>query len=143
MTREEFLAWTERRLDAYRRHDAAALAADHAEDGKVFSPMFSTVHGRRAIEASYRSLFTAFPDWEMTGEPPIVDGDRVAQLFTVSGTHMSEMFGLPGTGKRVSFTCAILFTFENRLLAQERRVYDFTGVLMQMGVLKGKPAAKV
>lgn len=138
MTRDEALQFTERRFDAYRRHDATALAAAHTETGVIVSPMFATVHGRAAIEGSYRSLFTAFPDWEMTGDEPIVDGHRIAQVMQITATHMSEAFGMPGTGKRIGFTCVVITTHEGGLIAHERRIYDFTGVLMQIGVLKGK-----
>jgi predicted ester cyclase len=140
MTRDEALALTTRRLDNYNRHDALALAADHAEDSRILSPIFATIQGRRAIEGSYRSLFTAFPDWTMKSEEPIVDGDRIAQVTYVSATHMSELFGLPGTGKRFEFTCVVVLTIADGKIVHERRVYDFTGLLMQIGVLKTKVA---
>jgi predicted ester cyclase len=140
MTRAETVAFLERRFDAYHRHDAVALASDHAENGIVMSPIFTTIQGRAAIEASYRSLFTAFENWAMKGGEPIIDGDRVALVIHVTAIHASELFGLPGSGKRVEFTGVMMLTLENGLIAQERRFYDFTGLLMQIGVLKGKVA---
>jgi predicted ester cyclase len=50
------------------------------------------------------------------------------------------MFGLPGTGKRVEFKLVIIFAFEDGLITHEQRIYDFTSVLMQIGVFKLKPA---
>jgi hypothetical protein len=35
---------------------------------------------------------------------------------------------------------ALLCTLENGLIRHERRIYDFTDVLVQIGVLKIKPA---
>jgi steroid delta-isomerase-like uncharacterized protein len=138
MTREQVAEMLSRRFDAYKRRDVAALAADHADTSVVVSPMFATIQGRAASEGSYRALFTAFPDWEMRGEPPIIDGNRAAQCFHVSATHMSDMFGLPGTGKRIEMDVVIVLTLENGQIVHERRIYDFTSVLMQLGVLKGK-----
>jgi len=34
----------------------------------------------------------------------------------------------------------ILFTVRDEHILHERRVYDFTGLLVQIGVLKAKPA---
>jgi steroid delta-isomerase-like uncharacterized protein len=140
VTKEQIAELVNRHLDAYRRRDPVALAADHSEASLVVSPMFATVQGRSAIEASYRTLFTAFPDWDMQAESPIIDGDRVAQYFHVSATHMNEIFGMPGTGKRIEMKVVIIMTFDGEQIIHERRIYDFTSVLMQMGVLKGKPA---
>jgi hypothetical protein len=46
---------------------------------------------------------------------------------------------MPATGRRIERTMAY-FTLHDGLIAQERRVYDFTSMLMQLGVLKAKPA---
>jgi hypothetical protein len=32
------------------------------------------------------------------------------------------------------------YQFENGKIVRERRIYDFTGLLVQIGVLKAKPA---
>jgi hypothetical protein len=32
-----------------------------------------------------------------------------------------------------------VFTFRDGLIIEERRIYDFTGLLVQVGVLKAKP----
>lgn len=40
----------------------------------------------------------------------------------------------------VRFFAEQLFEMKDGLIAQERRYYDFTGLLMQLGVLRGKPA---
>jgi hypothetical protein len=33
-----------------------------------------------------------------------------------------------------------LFEMQDGLIAYERRYYDFTGLLIQLGILRGKPA---
>lgn len=33
-----------------------------------------------------------------------------------------------------------LYTLSDRLIQEEQRIYDFTGLLIQVGVLKSKPA---
>ena len=140
MNREELQAVAEAYVDAFRRHDAAALAGSHSIDGLVESPMFATLQGRQAIEESYRQLFAAFPDFDLRLDSVLVDPPRVAMTTTNFGTHVNEFLGLPGTGKHFEFLLARLVTVENGLIARERRIYDFTGFLVQIGILRAKPA---
>ena len=125
---------------AYKQRDPKALAADYTQDAVVSSPMFPHAQGRTAIENSYASLFRVFPDWEMTFDAPCTSGTRAMQLCKVRGTQQGEFMGLPGTGKRLEFDCVLTFDFADGLIVRERRIYDFTGLLIQLGVLRGKPA---
>ena len=45
---------------------------------------------------------------------------------------------MPGTGRRVEVSGAFVMRFENGLIVSERRLYDFVGMLLQLGVLKAK-----
>lgn len=130
----------ERRAEVWARRDPAALAATYTEDATVSSPMFPRAQGRGAIEQSYASLFRIFPDWEMTFEEVCLDGARAMQACSVRASQMGEFMGIPGSGRRVEFACVLIFDLRDGLIAQERRVYDFTGMLIQLGILRGKPA---
>ena len=124
----------------WRDRDAARLAMDHTEDCTIESPMFRTISGRANILASYAKLFEAFPDWEAETETPLIDGNRIALAAIVNATHKGEFMGLAGTGKQLQIHGVQIFTMRDGLIARERRYYDFTGLLIQIGVLKGKPA---
>jgi steroid delta-isomerase-like uncharacterized protein len=140
MTREELTTFAAHRHEVWNRRDAAALAAGHAADGTVTSPMFGTVHGRAAIETSYRNLFAIFADWEYIADELVIDGDTVIEMFTARATHTHEFLGMAGTGRRFQIRGALLFRFASGLIAHEERIYDFSGMLIQIGVLKAKPA---
>ena len=139
MTREETLAFIENRDAAWRRLDEAALALGHAEDGTVVSPLFARIQGRDAIRKSYASLFDAFPDWAFGGEAPLIDGDRIALPFRARATHRGRLMGLEGTGRRCEIRGVMLMDMRDGLIAHEQRIYDFTGLLIQVGVLRSKP----
>ena len=130
----------EERNLAWSRRDAAALAAGYGEDAVVSSPMFPRAEGRGAIERSFESLFRVFPDWEITFEAACVTGNRAMQPGKVRATHRGEFMGISGTGRRIEFECVLIFDFQDGLIHRERRIYDFTGVLIQAGVLRPKPA---
>ena len=142
MTRDQISALFTRREAAWHDHDAARLTADHAPDGIVVSPTGGVLEGRPDIERIYRVWFTAFPDLVFRNEDVIVDGDRVALVCHVSGTHGGEFFAVPPTGRRMELPAVFVYRFDaNGLFAHERRVLDFTGVLVQVGVLRAKPSA--
>lgn len=140
MTREEMTAFFARRQDLWARRDAVGLARDNAEDGVVLSPLSGTLNGRAAIEAAYRSLFAMFPDWDFRSEDLMIDGDQVVQYFTATGTHRGDFFGHPASGKHFEIRGVRLYKFRGNQIAHERRIYDFTGLLIQIGVLKARPA---
>ena len=140
MTREEITAFFARRQDAFARHDATALAAAHAEDCKYESPWAGTVSGRAAIEQAHRQWFTSFPDFAFQDYELLIDGHRVAQIGTGVGTDIGGFMGLSPTGKRFQFPVVCLCTLNEYEIVHERRIYDFTGMLVQIGVLKARPA---
>jgi predicted ester cyclase len=140
MTRDEVTALFARRSNATNRHDVDALMADYADGCVLVSPMAGNVSGRNAIEQVYRAWFSAFPDVTHRLESLIVDGDHVAEIEAISGTDTGGFMGLAPTHKSFEVPLVRLVTFSGAQIVHERRIYDFTGLLVQIGVLKAKPA---
>ena len=130
----------ERFLETWERKDAAAAAAFHANNGVAESPMFGTLNGRQAIEDGYRAFFTSFPDASTQVDSMVIEPPHVALFTTTTATHANDFFGLPGTGRRIDFRSGHLMRVENGSVTHVRRIYDFTGILLQLGVLRAKPA---
>jgi steroid delta-isomerase-like uncharacterized protein len=128
------------RTQAYESRDSAALASSYTDDAIVTSPMFPRAEGREAIQRSYESIFRIFPDWEIVFEEACITGSRAMLPCKVRATHRGDFMGIAGTGRRVEFDCVLILDFQDGLIRRERRVYDFTGMLIQIGVLRGKPA---
>lgn len=141
MTRDEILALMRRRDAGWAARDAEALAATHAIDGTVISPTGGLLSGRSEIERVYRVWLKAFPDVVWQPQEVVVDGDRVVVLAKLVGTHAGEFFGLPAAGRHVEVEVAMVMTVADGLIATERRIYDFTGLLIQTGVLRAKPVS--
>jgi len=140
MTREEISEFFAKRDEAWQRHDFTALAADHTENGGVDSPIWGSVKGRSAIQNIYIQWFYSFPDAEYSTERLLIDGNQAVQFVKMVGTQKADFCGLPPTDKRFEAHCAFLFTFADNKIAHEIRIYDFTAILLQLGVLKAKPA---
>jgi steroid delta-isomerase-like uncharacterized protein len=139
MTRDEIVALFDRRQEAWDNLDAAALCASYATHCVVQSPMGGTHEGRASAQAVLQAWFDAFVDLKVRVERLLVDGQRVAQVFAVEGTHIGPFMGMPPTHKHFKFTSVFIYELENGQIIHERRIYDFTGLLVQIGVLKAKP----
>lgn len=139
MTRDEIIQFFARREECWKARDPAAVTAGHAADGVLEGPLTGRAVGRPAIEKVYRGLFTSFPDFLIASSDLIIDGDRAVQIATASGTDTGGFMDLPPTGKRFSFPIVMVHTLKDGCVAHEKVVYDFTGWLLQVGVLKAKP----
>ncbi|HEU4688670.1 MAG TPA: ester cyclase [Vicinamibacterales bacterium] len=140
MTRQQVLELFKRRENAYEDLDAAALARDYVDDAVIESPAAGVHQGREAAERALQAVFTAFLDLTVTIEHLIIDGDNVASVLTLEGTHIGDFLGLPPTGKRFQMPAVFFYQLEDGKIMRERRIYDFTGLLLQIGILKAKPA---
>lgn len=139
MTRDEVVNLIARWQEAFARRDMQGFGEAYAEDAIYESPLFGEpVHGREAIVQSQASFVTAFPDARVTSEPPIVHGDRAAVISELTGTQVGSFMGLPATGRHVSVRLAFLLEVRDGVIVRDRRIYDFTGLLIQVGVLKAR-----
>ena len=140
MTRSEISDLIASVQDALGRRDSTALANFHAEDCVVDSPVAGgQARGREAIARSYEAFFHAFPDLTIKYDAPLIDGHRVVLITRISGTDHGGFMGLQPTGRFVDFPCVLLYDLENGLIVRERRIYDFTGMAVQVGAIKAKP----
>ena len=139
MTRADTEQFFDRRGHAWNAHDVAALAAAHAENCVLESPLVGTLTGRAAIENVYRAFMTSFPDLTVDNGELIVDGDRVVQTVTFAGTNTGGFMNMAPTGKHFRFDAVLVCTIRDGQIAYEKRIYDFTGFLLEIGVLKAKP----
>jgi steroid delta-isomerase-like uncharacterized protein len=120
-------------------HDVAAITAPYAADCVVESRMAGMVHGAAAVAQVWLAWFAAFPDAAIVGEDLLVEDNRAVWLVRISGTDTGGFMGLPATGKPFIVPVVLMYTLKDGQVVREKRIYDFTGMLIQIGVLKAKP----
>jgi steroid delta-isomerase-like uncharacterized protein len=140
MTREEIVDLFDRRATAVNSHDVDAFAAVYAEDAVVESPLGGTHQGRAAIRGVVEAFLAALTDATFTQDDLIIDGDRVVQVLILSGTDTGGLMGMAASGKPAMLPMVNVCRVAGGFITHERRIYDFTGMLVQIGVLKAKPA---
>jgi len=140
MTRAQIVDLFNRRLQATNEHDVESLADLYAAEEVVQSPLGGTHQGREAIESVIGAFFNALSDARVTQDELIIDDDCVVWVVTVSGTDNGGLMGTMPTGRPAQLPIVFVCKVANGLITHERRIYDFTGMLVQIGVLKAKPA---
>jgi steroid delta-isomerase-like uncharacterized protein len=140
MTREEIATMFARREEAFNERDSASLAADYSDDAVIESPTAGIHQGPDAARQAYDAIFQAFADNVRQTEALVIDGDHVAQVLTIEGTNLGGLMGLPPSGKHFRMPAVFLYDLRGHKIVRERRIYDFTGMLVQIGVLKARPA---
>jgi len=138
MTRQQIVTMFERRQKAFEDLDAEGLARDYAEACVVESPMGGVQHGPAAAQTVIRAWFDAFVDLKTRVESLLIDGQCVAQVVAFEGTHIGTFLGVAPSGKHFQFAGVFVYELQNGEIIHERRIYDFTGLLVQIGVLKAR-----
>ena len=74
---------------------------DYFAEGVVFNG-----HGglRQLFAGMFDRMRNVFPDFHLTIEDQIAEGDKVATRVTFHGTHQGEYRGIPPTGRQVNYT---------------------------------------
>jgi steroid delta-isomerase-like uncharacterized protein len=89
-------------------------------------------HLMRATAIMYRA---AFPDLRLTIEEQYEDGDVVVSRWTVSGTQLGALPGLPPTGRHASIGGVEIDRFEGDKIVEGWRYWDTLGMLQQLGAV--------
>ncbi len=116
---------------------------DIADD--LYSPDFTAepmiegedqLRGIEAVKEHVRGMRSALPDLHFTVEDLVAEGDTVVGAFHIEGTHQGSLFGVPATGKRVSFVAIDIWRFRDGKISQRPlAVADFLLALQQIGIV--------
>ena len=96
---------------------------------------FGDIHGPDGARQFDAMLRKAFPNYQVTVEDQIAQGDRVATRWTCRGTNKGEFQGMPPTGKSMEVSGMTIFRIANGKLVEGWNIPDVYGVLQQIGAL--------
>lgn len=138
MTRDEMVELIARWRTALERRDLDTYARLYAEDATVESPLGGTVKSPARLRQAFEAFFATFPDATFAFEAPCIDGTRAVLVSMMAGTHVGEISGLPASGKPFRLPLVFVLDARDGLIVRDRRIYDFTGLLVQIGLIKAK-----
>jgi steroid delta-isomerase-like uncharacterized protein len=124
----------DRTYAAWNAHDPDAVAAVFAADAvvrEVGTPQ--EARGRAAIRERAAALFAAFPDLQLERIELLIDGDRHADRWILTGTHRGPLFGIPPTGRRIRVEGATFTRLgADGLVVEDVHLSDVAGLLAQL-----------
>ena len=86
---------------------------------------------RQALE----TLFSAFPDVQITLEDLIAEDDKVVLSWTARATHRGEFMGTPATNKQVTVAGIDIYRYAGGKRAETWRQWDTLGLMRQLGMV--------
>jgi len=82
-----------------------------------------------------------FPDFHITVEDTIAEGDKVATRGYFTGTHTGEFMNIPATGKQVKVSYIDIWRMENGKAVENWVQMDQLSMLQQLGVVPQQEGA--
>jgi len=90
--------------------------------------------GRENLKLYFRGLRSSFPDLTLPIAAIVAEGDLVAVLNSIRGTHKGEFAGVRATGRSVDAMAFQLYRIANNQLAEHWEVADFATIMRQLQV---------
>ena len=78
-------------------------------------------------------IFAAFPDVHYTIHDVIAEGEKATVRWTASGTQKGEVFGIPPTGKHVTWTGINIFRIVDGKIVEMWFEGNILGIYRQLG----------
>ena len=76
-----------------------------------------------------------FPDFDITLEDIVAEGDKVVKRWAFEGTHSGEFAGIPPTGKKITMRGITLYRLAQGRISEMYWNYDVFGLLQQLGAI--------
>ncbi len=123
--------WNQRREDAIDE----LFATDGIANG-LNDPSGNPVRGPEGFKTIHRAFLAAFPDFHITVEDTVSEGDKIAARCTVRATHTGEGLGVAPTDQPVEFTGLVIVKLKDGKIAEAWNEFDFMKMYSQVGALK-------
>ena len=115
---------------------------DIAYVDEIVSPDFvrhglgGTVHGTNVIKDRVNAIRTGFPDFHITVEDLLTDGDKVVLRQTHTGTHTGKFMGVPPTGNQIQTTEISILRVADGKIHEVWVNVDLLTMLQQIGAVE-------
>jgi Predicted ester cyclase len=109
-------------------------------DGLLSEAFVRSTYGSAAslnsteLKESIEATRAAFPDLTTTIDSIIEENGQLAIFWSSTGTHRSELFGVPATNRTIETNGCNLCGFENGKMTRERVTWDPRQLLRALGI---------
>ena len=110
------------------------FATDYVNHDLSKSPIRGIEEFKKWAIALRNAWLIGFPDYRITIEDLVAEGDKVAKRWTFRGTQTGEFMGIPQTGKQVKMTAVTIYCFAGGKVQEIYWNYDALGLMQQLGM---------
>lgn len=135
MSAEEMKAMVDRAEELWNTGDLAIADEIYAADFVNHDPGAPDVVNLESYKGFIAAVRAGMPDFHVTMEDMIAEGDEVAGRWTAHGTHEAELVGIPPTGKEATWTGMTIYRFAGGKIAEAWWSRDMLSLLIQLGVI--------
>jgi steroid delta-isomerase-like uncharacterized protein len=115
------------------------VIADNSIDHDSMPPGFPP--GKEGLKLLAKSLRSAFPDFKITIDLQVAEGDLVVAHAKSTGTMKGEFGGMPPSGKTATWEAIHITRIKNDKIVEHWSVQDQLGMLQQLGFMPRPEAA--
>lgn len=95
--------------------------------------------GPAGIKPIILMLTSAFPDVQIVVHDVVQAPGKMGVRAEITGTHLGELFGIPATGRSVSFRLHEFHTLDGERITNTWHMEDWFGLFMQLGQFPPQP----
>lgn len=97
-----------------------------------FPPNLPT--NKQGLKQFIHMLWQAFPDIKITFEDIIVEGNKAACRYNLTGTHKGEFANIQPTDRKFKVDGMTIFSFRNAKCIERWNIVDIPSLMEQLGV---------
>lgn len=90
---------------------------------------------REGVKMFFAAMHAAFSGLHVTVEDQVAEGDKVVTRKTFHGRHTGDFFGIPATGRSISFGVIDIQRFQDGTVTDHWNVVDQLGLMQRLGVI--------
>lgn len=138
MSAKEIKALERRWVEESNKGKTAAMAIIdelHATDYIFHGGSGEEMRSRKDYKQFMSEFYSAFPDVHFTLDEIVVEGDKVATRWTMTGTHKGKIGGIPPTNKKITIWGISIERVVGGKFVETWERYDTLGFMQQLGVV--------
>lgn len=135
-------ALVRRFYEPFRIGDTSAYAEVLASDWVDVPLAPGQEQGPAGMAGQIAAFRHAMPDYDVTHEDVVAQGDKVAVRNTVSGTHQGAFMGIRPTGRRVEMRTMDVHQVRGGRIVATWHLEDFAGLMAQLDAPADAPTPR-
>jgi predicted ester cyclase len=127
-----------RSFEEWNKGKAAAMAVidkDNATNVVYHRGTGEDIRGLKAVKQFMSEFYDAFPDFHVTIDDIVVEGDKAVVRYSYTGTHKDVLMGIPATNRKVTGWTVQIDRFAGGKVVEAWERFDTLGFMQQLGVV--------